>query len=78
MISNLGPLMSAIDIIYFDATPNHAITAIDSGASVGTVAFALGGNPTNLPSGNNAVPAFVSQFNASSTSNANRIDAARA
>ncbi|MGH9665641.1 MAG: PEP-CTERM sorting domain-containing protein [Bryobacteraceae bacterium] len=60
-ISNIGPLESEIDAIYFDTT-GTPITGIVIGASAGTVTFGLGANPANLPAGNTATPAFVSSF----------------
>src|SRR3954451_3659917 len=73
-ISNNNSLASAIDIIYFDATPNNLISGIVIGAHTGTVSFQQGGAPPDLPLGNLAVPVFNSDFRISSTSNANRID----
>lgn len=60
-ISNVGPLTSEIDAIYFD-TDSTPITGIVIGASTGTVSFGLGANPSNLPAANTATPPFVSSF----------------
>lgn len=60
-ISNVGPLVSQIDAIYFETT-GTPITGIVIGASTGTVTFGLGANPANLPAGNTASPSFVSTF----------------
>jgi hypothetical protein len=65
IIQNNGPLSSAIDVIYFDPTPDNAIMGIVIGAHMGTVSFHNGGSPSNLPAGNNANPSFSSAFNIS-------------
>src|ERR1044072_7398805 len=40
-ISNLRPLAFAIDLIYFDPTPDNSITGITLGSFSGTVGFIL-------------------------------------
>jgi hypothetical protein len=67
-------ILSAIDSIYFDPTPDNLITGIVIGISTGTVDFQQGANPANLPAGHNAVPPFTAVYGISSTSNLNRID----
>ncbi len=75
VISNLGPLRFAIDTIYFDPTPDTAITGIVLESAQGKVTFEADCAPKNLPAGKTAIPSFVSLFCVSSTSNENRIDA---
>src|SRR4051812_16647666 len=74
-IANTAGFSSAIDEIYFDASPDGLITGILIGSHTGTVDFAADGNPPSLPSGNNAVPVFDTDFRIGATSNNNRIDA---
>jgi hypothetical protein len=77
-ITNNGPLSFAIDVLYFDPTPDNAITGIVLGSTTGTVVFAAGCAPGNLPAGNTASPAFTSLFCVSATNSAgdvNRINA---
>lgn len=69
-------LTGAIDIIYFDPV-DALVTTIGTVTQVsvgGTVNFSGTGSPSNLPSGNTAVPPFQSVTNIASTSNANRVD----
>jgi len=76
-ISNNNGAGPAIDIVYFDPTPNNLISGIIIGSFTGTVGFQGGGNPQNLPSGNNALPPFAAAYIISATNspgNVNRID----
>jgi hypothetical protein len=76
-ISNLGPLDSAIDELYFDPSPDDSLAGITIVSQSPGVSFQAGGNPSNLPSGNNALPPFGSLYAISAINgpgNANRID----
>jgi hypothetical protein len=73
-VANSAPFAAAIDIIYFDATPDSLISGITIGTHTGTVDFQSGGNPANLPSGNTAILKFLSDYQISSTRNSDRID----
>jgi len=52
---NTGPLASSITDIYFDDGVLLGIASINNGPNV---AFSQGASPSDLPSGNNAVPPF--------------------
>ena len=57
--SNVGPTASFIAQIYFDDGPPQSLLQLVNVVNGPGVSFAQGGTPSDLPSGNTAIPPFV-------------------